>query len=82
MADLQAGIDHKHLYTYQSLAAYFTPCGFTATNVEYWDDDKQFHTSYTNDEYGFIERSLLNDDRNADGKPHYTSLIVDFRKSK
>lgn len=74
--------DHKHLFNYQSLSILFESYGFTTDLIEYWDEKKQFHTFYKNDDNGFISRTFLRDDRNLDGIPHYTSLIIDFIKRK
>ena len=73
--------DHKHLFNYKSLARLFEAGNFQPILVEYWDEDGKFHPGYSNDENGYILRSFINDSRNSDGIPHYTSLIVDFRKS-
>jgi len=73
--------DHKHLFNYKSLAEFFEAKSFRAKLVEYWDEKGNFHAGYSNDENGFILRSFVNDKRNSDGIPHYTSLIIDFRKS-
>lgn len=70
--------DHKHLFTYISLSEKFTKHGFTAQPIEYWNENHKFVQGYHNDNKGFITRSFVNDDRNKDGKPVYTSLIVDF----
>ncbi len=72
--------DHKNLFTYKSLGSLFEKHGFKASPVEYWDENKKFHSGYRNDSNGFIHRSLVNDERNKDGKPNYTSLIMDFKK--
>ncbi len=72
--------DHKHLFTYRSLSEIFGRYGFKANLQEYWDEQGKFHSIYRNDDKGIIRRSLLNDSRNADGKPHYTSLIIDFTR--
>lgn len=72
--------DHKHLFTYQSLPPLFQKHGYRATLLEYWDESRTFHSVYRNDEKGKVRRSFVNDSRNADGQPHYTSLIVDFTK--
>jgi len=72
--------DHKQLFTYKTLGNIFEKAGFKALPVEYWDEQGQFHAGYQDDANGFIGRSLLHDSRNKDGKPHYTSLIMDFRK--
>lgn len=70
--------DHKHLFTYQSLSELFAKNGFDAHLVEYWDENRQFHQGYQNDTNGYIKRSFLNDSRNQQGTPVYTSLIIDF----
>lgn len=72
--------DHKNLFNYKTLGFLFEKHGFKAKLIEYWDENKNFHMGYLNDDKGFIHRSMLNDDRNNDGKPHYTSLIMDFTK--
>lgn len=72
--------DHKHLFTYQSLPPLFEKYGYKTTLLEYWDKDRMFHSVYQNDDKGRVRRSFINDSRNADGQPHYTSLIVDFTK--
>jgi predicted SAM-dependent methyltransferase len=72
--------DHKHLFTYISLSQLFESFGFKTKLVDFWDEKSIFHNNYSNDDKGFIIRSFLNDKRNSDGKPHYTSLIIDFHK--
>ena len=72
--------DHKQLFNYISLASLFEKHGFKSRLVEYWDEKMEFHPGYTNDNKGYISRSFLNDERNIDGIPHYTSLIIDFFK--
>ena len=73
--------DHKHLFNYKSLSGLFESQNFKIKLVEYWDEAGNFHSDYSNDENGFVLRSFVNDKRNSDGIPHYTSLIIDFRKS-
>lgn len=73
--------DHKHLFNYRSLAELFEAQNYKAKLVEYWDDKGNFHTGYSNDENGYVKRSFLNDNRNSDGIPLYTSLIIDFTKN-
>ncbi len=72
--------DHKHLFNYKSLAGLFEKQNFKAKLVEFWDEEGNFNQGYTNDENGFVKRSFINDRRNSDGNPHYTSLIIDFSK--
>lgn len=73
--------DHKNLFNYNSLTELFNKYGFVYKLVEYWDENRVFHKGYVNDENGFVERSFLNDLRNSDGQPNYTSLIIDFHKN-
>lgn len=72
--------DHKNLFNVNSLSALFEKFGFVAHPVEYWDEEKKFHQGYKDDGKGFVIRSFINDKRNKDGKPLYTSLIIDFKK--
>ena len=72
--------DHKHLFTYQSLGNILTGVGFDIDMIEYWDENKNFHSCYQNDENGVIQRAYINDSRNFAGMPNYTSLIVDAVK--
>ncbi len=74
-----AADDHKHLFNYRSLSSFFEKYGYTSTLVEYWDENGIFRSNYKNDdEKGHINRCLLNHRKNIDGKPNYTSLIIDF----
>ena len=77
----EGAIDHKHLFNYKSLIKIFEAENFKARLIEYWDEGGKFHPGYSNDEYGFIKRSFINDPRNSDKLPNYTSLIVDFVKN-
>lgn len=73
--------DHKHLFNYQSLSQLLKECGFTVEVIEYWTQGGDFQTTYCNDDgLGYIDRSFINDARNSDGKPNYTSLIIDAHK--
>lgn len=74
--------DHKHLFTYKSLSEIFEKFGFIALLKEYWDEKGEFHTIYKNDDLGIVRRSFINDKRNNDNKPNYTSLIIDFKKKR
>ena len=73
--------DHKHLFNFRSLAGIFEAQNFKPNLIEYWDEDGNFHSIYSNDENGFVKRSFINDSKNFDGIPHYTSLIIDFTKN-
>lgn len=72
--------DHKNLFNINSLCSLFNKFGFTSYPIEYWDEEKKFHKGYNNDENGYIKRSFVNDKRNINGIPIYTSLIIDFKK--
>ena len=72
--------DHKHLFNYKSLSEIFENAGFKANPIEYWNENKEFNTNYKNDDKGIINRSFINDKRNSNGLPNYTSLIIDFTK--
>lgn len=72
--------DHKSLFNIKSLSEIFIKAGFKSHPIEYWNEKNEFHQGYSNDEHGYVMRSFINDKRNQDGKPVYTSLIVDFRK--
>jgi predicted SAM-dependent methyltransferase len=73
--------DHKHLFNYQSLSQLLEECGFIVKLVEYWNEEGHFQSIYSNEDgLGYIQRSFINDSRNSDGKPNYTSLIIDAIK--
>ena len=74
------GDDHKQLFDYRSLAALMRAAGLRPKLREWWDEAGMFHSDYSRDEEGRIERSL-NGKKFFDltmllGTP-YTSLIVD-----
>jgi predicted SAM-dependent methyltransferase len=72
--------DHKLLYNYHTFSDIFQQSGFTVELLEYFDDDKNFHAVDWKKEEGFVHRSIRYDRRNKDGKPNYTSLIIDAIK--
>ncbi len=72
--------DHQNLFNVNSLSSLFEKFGFVAHPVEYWDEEKNFHQGYTDNGDGFVIRSYINDKRNKNGNPVYTSLIIDFTK--
>ena len=72
--------DHKILYTYKIMTDILEQAGYTVQLVEYFDESGIFHHNAWDAAAGYIHRSLKNDRRNADGKPNYTSLIVDAVK--
>jgi predicted SAM-dependent methyltransferase len=69
--------DHKVLYSYRLLSRLMREAGFTVEYLEWWDETGKFHTRLWNEKDGYIDRCLANDSRNNDGKPNYTSLILD-----
>lgn len=77
----EGSLDHKHLFTYKSLMEVFEKYGFKGESIEYWDEEGIFHKGYKDDEKGIITRSFINDERNKNGNPVYTSLIMDFKKT-
>lgn len=73
-----AGADtHQILFNYLMLRRLMREVGFDVELLEWWDEDNKFNARLWNEIDGCVERSLANDPRNTDGKPHYTSLIVD-----
>jgi predicted SAM-dependent methyltransferase len=76
---------HKQLFNVDTLAADLDRAGFVYLVTEWWGSDGKFnHVNTYGDEerFGRVSRSFANDERNADGKPHYTSLIIDAWKEK
>ena len=54
---------------------------FKVKLIEYWDESGKFQSIYQNDDgLGYIQRCLINDWRNANSQPNYTSLIIDAVK--
>ena len=73
--------DHKVLYTNESFSGLFQDAGFTnVDSLEYFDGDGEFHAADWQEADGMIHRSIRFDKRNQNGKPNYTSLIVDAVK--
>lgn len=72
--------DHKVLYNYKTFSKLFTDNGFRVEPVEYFDENGKFHSKDWSNEDGYIYRSIRYDERNKDGKPNYTSLILDAFK--
>ena len=72
--------DHKLFYTYKTLRKAFEEAGFTVELLEYFDEQGKFHASDWDPARGRIHRSLKFDRRNRDGRPHYTSIILDAWK--
>ena len=73
--------DHKVLYTNKTFAAMFQSAGFDQVDsLEFFDESGEFQATAWNESDGMIHRSIRFDKRNQDGRPNYTSLIVDARK--
>ena len=72
--------EHKVLYTRESLVVMLENAGFEVSCLEFFDDDGQFHSHPWEPDHGMIHRSIRFDERNHNGRPNYTSLIVDATK--
>ena len=72
--------DHKVLYTYRTFKDIFKYVGFDVSLLEYFDEYGEFHSANWNPEDGYIQRSKQYDSRNVNGKPYYTSIILDAIK--
>lgn len=72
--------DHKVLYNYQTFSRIFEQAGFRVELLEYFDENGIFHAQNWDMSDGYIHRSIRYDSRNSDGKPVYTSLIIDAVK--
>jgi predicted SAM-dependent methyltransferase len=72
--------DHQLLYDYRSFGRVFEDVGFRVDLLEYFDETGTFHAKAWDETRGVIARSARNDERNADGKLVYTSIILDAVK--
>ena len=72
--------DHKLLYDYKIMSEMLVSVGFEVNLVEYFDENSIFHQNNWSSDDGHIRRSLAHDERNKNGKPNYTSLIIDAVK--
>ena len=72
--------DHKVLYNYTTLSKLLTSAGFDTELLEYWDDKGRFNAVDWKVDDGMIRRSIKYDNRNKNGKPNYTSLVIDAIK--
>ncbi len=72
--------DHKVLYDYVNLKKTFESAGFKVDLLEYFDSSGRHNHKPWDPTGGMIRRSLLNDPRNINGKPVYTSIIADAVK--
>jgi predicted SAM-dependent methyltransferase len=73
--------DHRVLYRYDTFAAVFESVGFKVKHYEYFDETGRFNCLPWDPRDGMIWRSMRYDDRNRDGKPNYTSIVLDAFKA-
>ena len=73
--------DHKVLYNFKTFGSLFEEAGFRIELLEYFDENGKFHAKDWNKSKGMIHRSIRYDDRNTEGQPNYTSLIIDAVKT-
>jgi len=73
--------DHKVLYNYKSFSKLFSDVGFEIKLLEYFDENGSFQFNEWTNENGHVRRSIRYDERNKNGKPNYTSLIIDAIKT-
>jgi predicted SAM-dependent methyltransferase len=74
------GDTHVAIYDYRSLSAVFLNVGFSVRLVEWWNELRDFNAMPWEEGDGYITRAWRTDHRNRDGKPNYTSLIIDCMK--
>ena len=72
--------DHKVLYTHRTFSALFEQVGFRCRLLEYFDEHGVFHAEEWSAQDGTIRRSMRFDERNGDGRPNYTSIVMDACK--
>lgn len=72
--------DHKVLYNYKSFSTLFSENSFEINLLEYFDENGEFQTKPWDLNDGYVHRSIRYDERNRDGNPNYTSLILDAIK--
>ncbi|MYD10788.1 MAG: hypothetical protein F4X02_12190 [Chloroflexi bacterium] len=69
--------DHKMLYTFELIGDLMQEQGWRFELLEYFDEAGKFHQREWSIDDGFVGRSADHDERNAEGRLNYTSLIVD-----
>lgn len=74
--------EHQVLFNHHSLVRELEAVGFQVSLLEYWNEAGKFIHQEWRTEDGYIYRSIRFDQRNLDGIPRYTSLIVDARKPR
>ncbi len=72
--------DHKVLYRHDSFAAVFAAAGFNVRLYEYFDESGRFQVHDWDPRDGMVWRSLRYDQRNRDGNPNYSSIVLDATK--
>ncbi|MFK7811527.1 MAG: hypothetical protein AB8B59_03480 [Maribacter sp.] len=72
--------DHKVLYNHETFSSLFAEAGFEISLLEYFDNKGEFQAKVWDEKDGFIQRSIRHDERNQNGSPNYTSLILDAIK--
>ena len=72
--------DHKILYTKEKLGSIIrADQNWVIDFVEYWTEEGEIVSTYSDYPNGKVMRCLKNDNRNTKGQIKYTSLIVDLR---
>jgi predicted SAM-dependent methyltransferase len=71
---------HTFLWNFKSLSAVMLNAGFRVELLEWWNANG-FNRRPWDAADGMIHRSFEHDERNKDGKPNYTSLIIDGFKT-
>ncbi len=72
--------DHKVLYNFRSFGEVFRRAGFEVRLIEYFDDQRKFHTADWDVSKGLVRRTLLFDERNKVKPYGYTSIFLDAAK--
>ena len=73
-------MDHKILYTYDTIVKLFDKKKFSINLIEYFKENGEFIQNYNEEKNGYIMRSRNNDHRNTENTINYTSIIVDAIK--
>ena len=76
----EGSLDHFVLFNYESITELFEAVGFEVRLLEYFDENRVFHSIPWNPSDGMVTRSSRFDDRNINGELVYTSLIIDAVK--
>lgn len=71
--------DHKVIYNWESLSLLLLGYKLKLKYLEWWDDN-EFYCEYYDDNNGYVRRSFRHDERNDNGEPVYTSLVIDATK--